>query len=92
MKFFERMSEKDTRAVKTMISAFEKFGKIKTMADGSGKFPSTGYAKKLFDEMKERSALSWTSLIAGFREIGSIEDLIPIDEAMEVVSTEPLCG
>lgn len=57
----------------------------KTMIDVSGKFHSTGYAKKLFDKTKERNVLSWTGLIARSAEIVDIEGVV-----REVVLTESL--
>lgn len=57
----------------------------KTMIDVFGKFHSIGYVKKLFDETKERSVLSWTSLIARSAEIVDIEGVV-----REVVLTESL--
>ena len=53
VEFFERMLEKDTVAINAMIDAFVKFGDV-------------NFAKKLFDEMTDRSVVSWPSLIAGY--------------------------
>ncbi|OIT07752.1 PREDICTED: pentatricopeptide repeat-containing protein At2g44880 [Nicotiana attenuata] len=43
-----------------------------SLVDMYGKFGEMGFARKLFDEMLERSSVSWTALIGGYLKFGCI--------------------
>lgn len=48
-----------------------------------------GYGHKVFDGMIERDVVSWTSMICGYCNIGTLEEALVLFERMKVVGLEP---
>lgn len=48
-----------------------------------------GYGRKVFDGMIERDVVSWTSMICGYCNIGTLEEALVLFERMKVVGLEP---
>lgn len=48
-----------------------------------------GYGRKVFDGMIERDVVSWTSMICGYCNIGTLEEALVLFERMKVEGLEP---
>ena len=60
-----------------------------SMIDMYCKCGHVGYGHKVFDGMIERDVVSWTSMICGYCNIGTLEEALVLFERMKVVGLEP---
>ena len=60
-----------------------------SMIDMYCKCGHVGYGRKVFDGMIERDVVSWTSMICGYCNIGTLEEALVLFERMKVEGLEP---